>query len=115
VTASPVLDADAADPFLAVLAATDATGKAVANRRVGWNVYGPAGSLPVSMNNVTMESDGEWRSAKAICTQANGAAAIHPPPSNVIGGYAVQLRAEWAIDLPARYSRFIAGSGDKTI
>jgi hypothetical protein len=33
----------------------------------------------------------------------------------VIGGYAVQLRAEWSVDLPARYSRFNSTSANLTL
>lgn len=115
VIAATVLDIDQSDPFLAVLATTDATGKAVSDRRVAWTVYGPAGSMPVQTTNVASPSDGIWEPTQASCTQQSGAATLHPPPPDVIGGYAVQLRAEWAVDLPARYSRFIASFADKMI
>ncbi|HEY5921652.1 MAG TPA: hypothetical protein VIV11_08270 [Kofleriaceae bacterium] len=115
VDAATVLDIDLGDPLLAVLATTDATGKAVGGRRVAWNVYGPAGSEPMSAMNVAATGDGEWAPTKAVCTASNGAAELHPPPPNVIGGYAVQLRAEWALDLPALYSRFNADFGFRGI
>src|SRR5262245_17359731 len=95
VTASPVLDVDMTDPLLAVLATTDQSGMAVTDRRVAWTVYGPAGSQPMQANNVAA-SDGVWEPTKPACTQAKGAAALHPPPPSVVGGYAVQLRAEWS-------------------
>jgi len=116
VTAATVLDmTDTGDPFLAVLAATDMTGKAVADRRVGWTVYGPAGSTAQS-SNVREVSDGVWEPTKPSCTESStGAAELHPPPPNMIGGYSVQLRAEWAIELPSLYSRFVASFADKQI
>jgi hypothetical protein len=115
VTAATVLDIDPDDPFLAVLATTDATGKAIGDRRVGWTVYGPAGSEPMHMTNVALASDGIWQPTQASCTKSSGAATLHPPPPDVIGGYSVQLRAEWAMDLPALYSRFMASFASKTI
>jgi hypothetical protein len=42
------------------------------------------------------------------CTKPSGAASLHPTPPDIVGGYSVQLRAEWAVTLPAMYSRFIA-------
>jgi hypothetical protein len=114
VTAATVLDIDQNDPYLAVLATTDAAGTAVGDRRVGWTVYGPAGSKAAS-TNVTSTSDGVWEPTKASCTAASGAATLHPPPPTTFGGYAVQLRAEWAIDLPALYSRFNASFANKMI
>jgi hypothetical protein len=115
VTASPVLDTNTSDPFLAILAISDSRGRAVTDRAVAWSVYGPAGSKPQSMTNVAMPSDGVWEPTKATCTGPNGAARVHPPPPNVIGGYAVQLTAQWAIDLPALYSRFVASFGDRML
>ncbi|HEY5949813.1 MAG TPA: hypothetical protein VIV40_30165 [Kofleriaceae bacterium] len=115
VIAATVLDNDPSDPYLAVLATTDPTGKAVANRRVAWTVYGPAGSSAIESVTVSSPSDATWEPTKASCTQASGAATLHPPPANIVGGYAVQLRAEWAIELPSMYSRFIASFGAKMI
>jgi hypothetical protein len=114
VTASTVFDSEDGDPFLAVLATTDATGKPVADRRLAWTAYGPAGSVPMTSTNLAV-SDGIWEPTKATCTGASGAAKLHPPPPSVVGGYAVQLRAEWGIDLPALYSRFNASFADKLI
>ncbi|HEX5062259.1 MAG TPA: hypothetical protein VFV99_22970, partial [Kofleriaceae bacterium] len=81
----------------------------------GWTVYGPAGSTSQS-TNVKSVSDGIWEPTQASCTEAaTGAAELHPPPPNIIGGYSVQLRAEWAIELPALYSRFIASFANRPI
>jgi len=104
VIAATVLDLDMADPTRAVVATTDATGKAVSDRRVTWTVYGPAGSQPMYPATVTSPSDGIWQPSAPTCTVA-GAATVHPIPPGVIGGYAVQLRAEWATQQPALYSR----------
>ncbi len=115
VTAATVLDIDMNDPFQAVLATTDASGKAVDHRRVGWTAYGPAGSTPYVTTDITSTGDGIWEPVKPSCTGSMGAASLHPSPPNVIGGYMVQLRAEWALDLPALYSRLLAYFADKTI
>ena len=115
VNSATVLDIDLHDPFLAVIAATDPSGKAVSGRRVGWSVYGPAGSLALSPYNVSPVSDGVWEPVMPSCTASDGAAELHPPPPGVIGGYAVQLRAEWAIEQPALYSRMLATFANKPI
>lgn len=104
VTAATVLDIDVNDPTRAVVATTDPNGMAVTDRRVTWTVYGPAGSLPMHPDTVTTPSDGTWEPALPTCT-SSGAAIVHPIPPGVIGGYAVQLRAEWATQLPPLYSR----------
>jgi len=108
VIAATVLDADPNDSLRAVIATTDARGRSVADRRVGWTVYGPAGSLPMSEAGAVSSSDGVWEPTHPTCTNASGAASLHPSPPDIVGGYSVQLRAEWAVTLPAMYSRFIA-------
>ena len=114
VIASTVLDLDAGDPTRAVVATTDPTGMAVSNRRVTWTVYGPAGSEPMHPATVTSPSDGTWEPALPSCT-SSGAAIVHPIPPGVIGGYAVQLRAEWASQQPPLYSRLGAILTPETI
>lgn len=115
VTAATVLDANADDPLLAVIATTDAFGRAITDRRVAWTVYGPAGSLPMAPANTASPSDGVWEPTRATCTGVSGAAALHPPPPAAVGGYAVQLRAEWATGLPAAYSRLIASFATQSL
>lgn len=108
VDAAIVLGTDAVDPLLAVIATTDPSGRAVPDRRVAWQVFGPAGSLPMTSVNVESPSDGMWQPTRASCTKASGAVSVHPAPPDVIGGYAVQLAAEWGRSLPPRYTRFVA-------
>lgn len=115
VIAATVLDVDANDPFAAIIATTDLTGKGVADRAVGWTVYGPAGSEPIKPSGVTTTIPATWEPTRASCTQPSGAALLHPSPPNVVGGYSVQLRAEWAVGLPTPYSRFIASFGGKQL
>lgn len=115
VTTATVLDNDPADPFLTIIAATDITGRGIANRGVGWTVYGPAGSMPSDASNTTSLGDAMWEPNHSSCTEVSGAASLHPMPPAVVGGYSVQLRAEWAVTLPALYSRFVASFAGKTV
>lgn len=115
VNTATVLDNDPNDPFLAIIATTDSTGRGVANRAVGWTVYGPAGATPVKTSGVASLGDAVWEPARASCTETSGAALLHPSPPALVGGYAVQLRAEWAVELPSLYSRFVANFAGKTI
>jgi hypothetical protein len=102
--------ADMNDPTKQIVGATDTKGKAVANRRVSWTVYGFAGAEPMYPAMVTTVSDGVWVPAQAACTDTSGAAVVHPIPPSAIGGHAVQLAVEWAIQQPTLYSR-LAGAG----
>ena len=115
VNAATVLGVDLADPLLATIATTDASGKAVGSRRVSWTVYGPAGSQPMVPATVTQPSDGVWQPALPACTTAAGSVGVHPIPLSAIGGYAVQLRAEWATQLPALYSRLDGGGTPRAL
>jgi hypothetical protein len=95
------------DEYAVVVATTDPTGTAVANRQVSWTVYGAAGTTPAnSPTFFDMLDDGEWRPNVPSCTatqadpgsdsEGSGTIVVHPMPPNLVGGYAVQMRVEWA-------------------
>ena len=115
VTAATVLGVDVSDPLLAAIATTDASGKAVSNRRVSWTVYGFAGSRPMAPATVTAPSDGVWQPTLPACTMSTGAVGVHPIPPSAVGGYAVQMRAEWATQLPAIYTRLDGGGTPRAL
>jgi hypothetical protein len=87
---------------------TDASGASLPDMRpVTWTVYGPAGSTPANPANVTTISDGVWEPALPSCT-GNGTLKLRPNPPSELAGYAVQIRAAWAIGEPQPYSSLAA-------
>ena len=102
VSVRPPTDANALD---VVVTLTDPSGASIADARpVMWTVYGPAGSTSANPANITEISDGVWEPALPSCA-ANGSARLHPNPPNSVGGYAVQIRAAWAVDEPQPYTQ----------
>nr|HEX4313562.1 hypothetical protein [Kofleriaceae bacterium] len=96
------------DPASVSVAVTDPTGATVDDRRVSWTVYGPAGTVPYEdASSFQMLDDGEWRPQQASCT-ASGAVKMHPMPPNLISGYAVQMRVEWAREVPPEFTSLTA-------
>jgi len=91
---------------------TDASGASLPDMRpVTWTVYGPAGSTPANPANVTTISDGVWEPMLPSCTgNGNGITKLRPNPPSVLGGYAVQIRAAWAIEEPQPYTSLAAGA-----
>ena len=89
---------------------TDASGASLPDMRpVTWTVYGPAGSTPANPANVTTISDGVWEPALPSCTgNGNGVTKLRPNPPIVLGGYAVQIRAAWAVEEPQPYTSLAA-------
>jgi hypothetical protein len=109
-TASIALpDPAAADQTQVIVTATDPSGMLIDNRPVSWSVYGPAGSTPAVMPNVTIASDGVWEATAPTCT-SGGIAKLHPVPPGIVGGYAVQMRVAWASELPPAFTG-LTGSG----
>src|SRR5439155_22454386 len=102
-------DPTAPDPSAASVGAIDPTGKIVDGRPVSWTVYGPAGSPPLKMTNVTMAGDGTWQPTLPTCT-AGGLLKLHPVPPGVVGGVAVQMRVAWSVGLPALYTSLTSSS-----
>lgn len=96
-------DPTSTDPSAAQVGALDPMGKIVDGRPVSWTLYGPAGSPPLAMTNVTMAGDGTWQPKAPSCT-AGGLLKIHPVPPGVVGGFAVQMRVAWSVELPALYT-----------
>ncbi|HET9988863.1 MAG TPA: hypothetical protein VFQ65_10085 [Kofleriaceae bacterium] len=87
---------------------TDARGASLPDMRpVTWTVYGPAGSTAANPANITAISDGVWEPALPSCT-GNGVTKLRPNPPKVLGGYAVQIRAAWALEEPQPYSSLAA-------
>lgn len=87
---------------------TDASGASLPDMRpVTWTVYGPAGSMAANPANVTKISDGIWEPTLPSCT-GNGVTKLRPNPPSSLGGYAVQIRAAWAIEEPQPYSSLAA-------
>ena len=101
---------DPADLAVAV-SLTDSKGSPISDARpVSWTVYGPLGSSAASPSNVTTLSvDGDWQPTKPTCA-TNGIARLHPNPPSVVGGYAVQVRPAWAVELPPLYTGLTAAT-----
>ncbi|MEO6771579.1 MAG: hypothetical protein ABI467_00970 [Kofleriaceae bacterium] len=98
------------DPALldVAITLTDAGGAALPDLRpVTWTVYGPAGSTAANPANVTTLSDGVWEPALPTCT-GTGVTTLRPNPPSELGGYAVQLRAAWALEQPQPYTSLAA-------
>jgi hypothetical protein len=89
---------------------TDASGASLPDMRpVTWTAYGPAGSTPANPANVTTISDGVWEPTLPSCTgNGNGVTKLRPNPPIVLGGYAVQIRAAWAVEEPQPYTSLAA-------
>lgn len=83
------------DGTATVVTATDPSGNLIDGRPISWTVYGPAGSTPATMTNVTIASDGVWQPAMPTCT-SDGIAQIHVAPPSAVAGYAVQMQVAWA-------------------
>ncbi|HEY6040270.1 MAG TPA: hypothetical protein VIV58_38565 [Kofleriaceae bacterium] len=99
-----------ADPAMldVAITLTDASGASLPDMRpVTWTVYGPAGSMAANPANVTKISDGIWEPTLPSCT-GNGVTKLRPNPPSSLGGYAVQIRAAWAIEEPQPYSSLAA-------
>lgn len=99
-----------ADPTMLDVAVTltDASGASLPDMRpVMWTVYGPAGSTAANPANVTKISDGIWEPTLPSCT-GNGVTKLRPNPPSSLGGYAVQIRAAWALEEPQPYSSLAA-------
>lgn len=90
------------DQFAIAMVATEPDGTTLEGRPVSWTVYGPAGSKPYSMTNVTVDG-AQWKPTKPSCT-TSGLARLHPMPPSTIGGYAVQMRLAWSTGLPPMVS-----------
>lgn len=84
---------------------TDRSGASIADARpISWTAYGPAGSMGANASNLGFVSDGVWEPTLPTCT-ANGVAMLHPNPPSSVGGYAIQIRAAWAVDQPQPYTQ----------
>jgi len=89
---------------------TDASGASLPDMRpVMWTVYGPAGSTAANPMNINSVSDGVWEPKLPSCT-GNGITKLRPNPPSSLGGYAVQIRAGWAIEEPQTYSSLAASA-----
>lgn len=83
---------------------TDALGASLADpRQVTWTAYGPAGTSAATPANVTAVSDGVWEPRLPSCA-SSGDVIVHPNPPSTLGGYAVQIRAAWAVEEPPAYT-----------
>jgi hypothetical protein len=105
-TASVLSTQDPADPTAIAMVTTDPHGRALDGRRVSWTVYGPAGATPMQPGTVEL-GDGVWEPPGPTCSTA-GLVRVHPVPSAVVGGYAIQLRVEWATQQPPRTTSLLA-------
>ncbi len=100
----------AADSTETSVSLTDSLGVPLADpRQVTWTAYGPAGTSAATPANVTAVSDGVWEPKLPSCASA-GAVTVHPNPPSTLGGYAVQIRAAWAVEEPRAYTTFSASS-----
>ncbi len=87
---------------------SDASGAPIADARpITWTVYGPAGSTASNADSVDATADGVWEPKLPSCA-SGGFARLHPNPPSVLGGYAVQVRAAWAVEEPAPYTSLAA-------
>ena len=97
-----------AEPAAVSVAVTDPTGATVDGRQVSWTVFGPAGTSPYADgSDFQILADGEWRPNAPSCT-SSGAVKLHPMPPDLIGGYAVQMRVEWAREEPPLFTSLTA-------
>ena len=88
---------------------TDASGVQLPDSRpVIWTVYGPAGSTAANPSNVTSPSDGVWEPALPSCVTGGSVLRLRPNPPSILGGYAVQVRAAWAVEQPPSYTSLAA-------
>lgn len=76
---------------------TDRDGVPLRDRPVSWRVIGPAGSEETQSTNVMRTGDGLWQPIEPACTGANGTTPVYPVTPNLVGGFAVSVRAAWAI------------------
>jgi hypothetical protein len=93
-------DAAGNDPYGVDIATTDPYGSAVAGRQISWTVFGPTGTVPYtsasSFDMIAGSDGGEWQ-PNVTCTNPDASlVAVHPMFPNLTGGYAVQMRVEWA-------------------
>jgi hypothetical protein len=98
-----------------VVTVTDANGGALPDQRpVTWTVYGAAGTMAANPANVDAVSDGVWEPKLPSCVGADGAKTgvmtIHPNPPSSISGYAVQIRAAWAVEQPPPFTSLAASA-----
>ena len=98
-----------------VVTVTDANGGPLPDERpVLWTVYGAAGSMAANPANITAVSDGVWEPKLPSCVGADGSKTgtltIHPNPPSSISGYAVQIRAAWAVEEPPAFTSLAASS-----
>ena len=89
---------------------TDGLGVPLADpRQVTWTAYGPAGTSAATPANVTAVSDGVWEPTLPSCASSGGVI-VHPNPPSTLGGYAVQIRAAWAVGEPPAYTALSSSS-----
>lgn len=92
------------DPLEIAVLVTDRDGIALQDRPVSWRMIGPSGSDETQSTNVRPTGDGTWQPEIPACTGPNGGVRIHPVTPNLVGGFAVSVRAAWSHQTQTQFS-----------
>lgn len=104
-----IRSSDGGDPFTVAVALTDAGGVPLPGNRVSWRVHAPDGAAAATTPSELVELPSPasgWQLAEPTCTNDNGVRQLHPVPPTTVGGFAVQVRPSWPIELPPLVTGF---------
>src|SRR5262249_19276121 len=92
------------DPLKNGGALPDRRGLPLADRPVSWRMIGPSGSEETQATNIVETGDGTWQPEEPECTGDKGTAQVFPVTPNLVGGFAVSIRAAWATSAQTVFS-----------
>lgn len=92
------------DPLKIGVLVTDRDGLPLVDRPVSWRMIGPAGSEATQATNILETGDGAWQPDEPECTGDKGTVQVLPVTPNLVGGFAVSMRAAWTTSAQTVFS-----------
>ena len=85
------------DPYGKQITIVDPLGESLVGREVRWRLFAPAGGVPASTADVTIDPDEStiWDSAAPGCTDTRGIATMRVTPPSKVSGFAARFRVSW--------------------